>query len=238
MDRAALLHSACVLPSAVEPAAAAGGAAGSEEASRQAVVAAVERGEWTMASLVADMAAILTSQQAEVRQRGLRLVHAALTQLSADALRLHSQPQVDALATFLTQRTSDERSLPARSCQHAQAAPAVRAAGLVSLCSLAVEVRSANQPLTPLLHTASGRLALLCATCVSVCLSVCVCVCVAAAFESVCRVCCLCCAATGLCCRWLRARRSSKRRTHACMQPRTRTELQDGSSSGSASPCS
>ena len=81
----------------------------SADEARSAAVAAMQRGEWTLPSLVADMGAVLTSQHADVRQRGLRLLTEALSTRAADSLQLRTQQPVDALAAFLTQRMSDER---------------------------------------------------------------------------------------------------------------------------------
>ena len=69
----------------------------------------MQRGEWSLTSLIVDMEAILTSQQAEVRQRGLRLLDAALSHLPAHAASVSSTQQVDAMAAFFTQRMGDER---------------------------------------------------------------------------------------------------------------------------------
>ena len=101
MERLALLDRACLLTPAVD------GTASADEA-RDEVVAAVQSGQWSLPLLVSDLEAVLTSQQAEVRQRGLRLIHAVLDRVRPDALQLAAQ-QVDAMAAFFTQRLSDER---------------------------------------------------------------------------------------------------------------------------------
>ena len=167
MDRASLLSRACQLSSA-----AAADSSGSADEARDAVVAAVLRGEWSLPSLISDMASILTSERAETRQCGLRLLNAALAEAAVDTLQLHSK-QVDSMAAFFTQRMSDERCV--HDSDHAAAA-----------ASISQSAQPCLPPALPSSLTYSGSSPFACLS--------------SAAFVKASRVCSPCCSDTARCC--------------------------------------